>query len=126
REPGQALLVHDGGDAQPGALHQVALERPEPGGAGVGVDRAGAVGAGEVAEAVAGELGQARDAGELALQRCDRLAVLLLPEADDLGELLLQRVEDAGLVSLSRTCLLRRGGWRRRANLGHEVVLLSL
>ena len=83
--------MHDRRDAEPGAGDQVPLELPQPGGARGGVDGAGAVGAGEVTEPVPGELFELGGPAELALQRRDRLAVLLLPEADDLGELLLER-----------------------------------
>ncbi len=91
RQPGQALLVHDRRDAEPRFGDQPALERPQPAGPLGGVDRPSAVRAGEVPEPVAGELFEAGDGAELALQRRDRLTVLLLPEAHDLRELLFQR-----------------------------------
>ena len=90
-QAGEALLVHQGGDAEPGAGDQPALPLPQPPGPLDRVDRAGAVGPGQVAQPVPAGLVEAGGLGELALQRGDRLAVTLVPVADELGELLLQR-----------------------------------
>jgi hypothetical protein len=78
RQAGQALLVHDRRNAEPGPGDQVALECPEPRRTDAGVDRSGAVGPGEVPEPVPREVLEARDRTELALERRDGLAVLLL------------------------------------------------
>ena len=88
RQPGEALLVDEGGDAQAGVAHQAPLEVPQPGLALGGVDGAGPVHAGELTQPVLGGVGQRRAAGEVALQRCHGLSVALVPEAHELGELL--------------------------------------
>jgi hypothetical protein len=103
RESGEALLVHDRRDAEPGPGNEVALELPQPGRAGGRIDRPGAVRSGQMTEPVPGELPQRRGVTELALQRSDRLAVLPLPEADELRDLLgqchpAQQISDAGLA----------------------------
>ena len=91
-QPGEALLVHQRRDAQPGlGAPARAASVPQPRGPLHRVDRSGAVRPGQVAQAVPRGLLEPGRPAELALERRDGLAVALVPEADDLGELLLQR-----------------------------------
>ena len=56
RQPGEALLVHERGDAEPGPGDQAALPLPQPRGPLDRVDRPGAVRPGQVAQPVPGGL----------------------------------------------------------------------
>ena len=89
-EPGQALLVDDRGDAQPGLLLQPPLLGPEPARTLDRVDRSGAVDAREVSDAVSGRVLVLRRVGHLARHRGDDLVALVDPVADELRQLLLE------------------------------------
>ena len=104
-EPREALLVHEGGDAPPVRGDDLGLRRGQRPRARGGVDRRGAVRAGQLAEPVADDLGPAEAVvGHLGLVRGDAgtARVGSDPEADQLRELLLEghpgdQVVDLGL-----------------------------
>ncbi len=102
-EPGQALLVGDGGDAEASGRRDPALGAGEGLRAECGVHGGGAEGAGELAQAVRDQLVPVIVGGHLALQRGDSVAVRggAHPHAVQLGGLLLkghpgEQVVDAG------------------------------
>lgn len=80
------------GDPEPGLVNETALLGDEPRGAGRGFDRAGAVHAGVMPDAVAGDVGQDPVVAgrELIGHRGDDAAVLIEPVADELRGLLLE------------------------------------
>ena len=103
REAGQALLVHEGGDAEPRALHDDALLVDQLVCALGHGDRLAAVDPGEVSEPVPARLGEGNGprCGEHVLHRCDLQVgaldaglaghVVAHPAAAQLADLLLQR-----------------------------------
>ena len=124
----QALLVDDRGDAEAGLRAQAPLLAPQPRGALDGIDRAGAVHARQVADAVPRSVFVPRRGGELTRHRRDQFVALVDPEAPELGGLLLQRhlrderadarrtvrlthsqVSPSPLRSVRRRCAARRG-----------------
>ncbi|OIQ88185.1 hypothetical protein GALL_299180 [mine drainage metagenome] len=120
RETGQALLVDQGRDAQPGLGAEPALLAPQPGRTLDGVDRPGAVHAREVPDPVRGGVLQGNRRRHLALHGRDHLTALVDPEPDELGELLVERHERVqGAHALGH---LGQLGYSR--NDGHETCLL--
>ncbi len=113
--------MHQRGDPEPGLALQTTLLRPQPRGALVRFDGAGAVHTGELADAVAGDVGERAavlGGGHLALHRRDD-AVLVEPVADELGGLLLEGhgLEQGGRP-VSGLRLRQRRGDGREARLG--------
>ena len=121
RQPGQALLVHDRGDAQPGLGDEAALGVAQPARTLDGVDGARPVHPGEVPQTVPGELLERRRRGHLLLHGCDHGATLIDPEPDQLGDLLLERhhcAQSRGAIGV----LVERGvsGCFGHRNVGHR------
>jgi hypothetical protein len=134
-EAGQALLVHERGDPEPGLALQAALFGPEPGGTLVGFDRTGAVDAGELPDAVAGDVRQGAallHGRHLALHGGDD-AVLVEPVADELGDLLVEGHHGEQGVGAGagggrgrvRRDRVRRGRGRVRRAVGLEARVAS-
>ena len=92
-ESGQALFVHERGDSQSRLALEAALLTPQPGGAFRRLNRACAIDAGVVPDAMPGHLGEVGrrllPRRHLTLHGCDD-AVLVQPVADDLSELLFE------------------------------------
>src|SRR5690606_32050010 len=118
-EPGEALLVDERGDPEPGLALEPALLLPQPAGPLRRVDRPGAVDPRVAPDAITGDLRQAGGrclpGAHLGLHRRHG-AVLVEPVAHELGELLLQahlRVEVADALGDRR-----HGG----DEIGHEAL----
>ena len=86
--------MDDRRDSRPGVLHEPTLSLTEQVGRGLGIDRRGAVEAGDLAEPIASEL---LERGTLALRGvlqwrdlCARACSGLDPDADELGQLLIE------------------------------------